>query len=48
MSRYQCPFCHALHRSEDLPRCPVHGMGYAPRCAQCRQVAEVRLCGGGR
>ncbi|WP_344578114.1 hypothetical protein [Nonomuraea roseoviolacea] len=48
MGRYQCPLCQGLHRSEDQARCPVHGMGYSPRCQQCRHVAVLTPCGGGR
>ena len=50
MTRYQCPFCECMHRSENQPRCSSHGMGFSPRCAGCVQALQAiqALCGGGQ
>ncbi|MFC7382807.1 hypothetical protein [Sphaerisporangium rhizosphaerae] len=48
MGRYQCPLCNGIHRHEDTPHCPVHGMGSARDCADCARVAALVPCGGGR
>ncbi|MEV4383407.1 hypothetical protein [Streptosporangium sp. NPDC049644] len=48
MSRYQCPLCSGIHRSEDLARCPLHTYGYDPACENCRDAVALIPCGGGQ
>ena len=45
MTRYQCPFCQALHRSEDNPVCPRHGVNHSSGCAECVAAAHLAPCG---
>ncbi|WP_371781713.1 hypothetical protein [Streptosporangium subroseum] len=48
MSRYQCPLCQAIHRSENLPRCATHSYGYDPACGGCVTAVAQTPCGGVR
>lgn len=48
MTRYQCPFCEAFHRSEEMPTCPTHTLGYSARCETCVWAARQTPCGGGQ
>lgn len=42
--RYQCPFCHGIHRTEDTPVCAVHGRGHARGCDGCARAAQLIPC----
>lgn len=46
MSRYQCPLCQTFHPNEAKPKCPIHGLGYSPRCTSCVQAAANPPCRG--
>lgn len=48
MGRYFDPACEHMHNSEDLPRCPVHGVNFSRSCVGCQQVAGLTPCGGGQ
>jgi hypothetical protein len=50
MTRFQCPHCEGIHRSEDTEPCSTHTLGYSPRCPGCVQAAQAikALCGGGQ
>ena len=44
MARYQCPFCLALHNSEDNPACSRHGVNSSRSCTECQTVAHLAPC----
>ncbi|MEU6725432.1 hypothetical protein ABZ917_17130 [Nonomuraea wenchangensis] len=44
MTRFQCPHCEAFHRTEDIPKCRTHGLGYGRNCSKCRHVATQIPC----
>lgn len=50
MTRFQCPHCEGIHRSENQPACRTHTLGFSPSCPGCVQALQAirELCGGGQ